>query len=90
MAALQLHKHVKTSTKSLFIHLFKHLDVNHDVKPLFIRLVTEFPTLETGKINKMSLRRDGFKVEGVYVCDEDKRTYLPFTCPLRLLTEQHE
>ena len=90
MAAIQQHRHVTTTPKSFFIALYNHLDNNFDVKPLFIRLVREFAYLETGKIDKMKLRREGFKADGVYVCDENKRTFLPFTCPLRLLSEQHD
>ncbi|XP_063684026.1 long-chain fatty acid transport protein 5-like [Bolinopsis microptera] len=90
MAAIQLHRHVNTTPKSFFISLFHYLDNNFDVKPLFIRLVKEFAYLETGKIDKMKLRSEGFKVEGVYVCDENKRTFLPFTCPLRLLSEEQD
>ena len=57
---------------------------------MFMRIVEKFSLLETCKIDKMKLKREGFQMEGVHVCDDEKRTYVPFTSSLRLLAEQEE
>ena len=90
MAAIQLHSQTKTRSKALLISLYKHLDMNAEVKPFFLRIVDKFSLLETGKIDKMKLKREGFQVQGVYLCDDEKRTFVPYTCSLRLLAEKKE
>ena len=59
--------------------VYQQLDQNLDTKPLFIRVVVKLKLLETTKVDKQQLKREGFiGVEGVFVCDDETRTFIEF------------